>query len=171
PVSFWIYQFRLGSALDSRRNPPMLKPTSLINCLVVILLWAFSLSAQTGTSNITGTVRDTNGAVVAGASVTAKNDATGVTSAQVTTDSGVYAFSSLPVGKYTITVEKQGFKTLQKTDNVLEVGTPLTVDVALEVGQVSETVNVQGGLEQLRSEEHTSELQSRFDLVCRLLLE
>src|SRR5439155_9598268 len=49
------------------------------------------------------------------------------------------------------TVEKQGFKTLQKTNNVLEVGIPLTVDVALEVGQVSETVNVQGGLEQLQT--------------------
>ena len=123
----------------------------LITCLFVILLGAFSLSAQTGTSNITGTVRDTNGAVVAGASVTARNDATGVTSTQVTTDSGVYAFSSLPVGKYTITVEKQGFKTLQKTDNVLEVGTPLTVDAALEVGQVSETVTVQSGAEQLQT--------------------
>src|SRR5438309_9907568 len=107
--------------------------------------------AQTGSSNITGSVRDVNGAVVPGATVTAKNEATGVTSTQTTTDSGLYAFSSLPVGKYTITVEKQGFKTLQKTNNVLEVGSPLTVDVALEVGQVSETVTVQSGLEQLQT--------------------
>src|SRR5438876_1930474 len=107
--------------------------------------------AQTGSSNITGSVRDVNGAVVPGATVTAKNEATGVTSTQTTTDSGLYAFSSLPVGKYTITVEKQGFKTLQKTDNVLEVGTPLTVDAALEVGQVSETVTIQSGAEQLQT--------------------
>src|SRR5205823_11161100 len=107
--------------------------------------------AQTGSSNITGSVRDVNGAVVPGATVTAKNEATGVTSTQTTTDSGLYAFSSLPVGKYTITVEKQGFKTLQKINNVLEVGSPLTVDVALEVGQVSETVTVQSGLEQLQT--------------------
>src|SRR5947207_12991440 len=84
--------------------------------------------AQTGSSNITGSVRDVNGAVVPGATVTAKNDATGVTSTQTTTDSGLYAFSSLPVGNYTITVEKQGFKTLQKTNNALQVGEPLTVD-------------------------------------------
>src|SRR5204862_4401252 len=45
----------------------------------------------------------------------------------------------------------QGFKTLQKTNNVLEVGIPLTVDIALEVGQVSETVTVQSGLEQLQT--------------------
>ena len=119
--------------------------------LILIVLGVAAAIAQTGSSNITGSVRDVNGAVVPGATVTAKNEATGVTSTQTTTDSGLYAFSSLPVGKYTITVEKQGFKTLQKTNNVLEVGIPLTVDVALEVGQVSETVNVQGGLEQLQT--------------------
>src|SRR5712691_11677130 len=119
--------------------------------LILIVLGVATAIAQTGSSNITGSVRDVNGAVVPGATVTAKNEATGVTSTQTTTDSGLYAFSSLPVGKYTITVEKQGFKTLQKTNNVLEVGIPLTVDVALEVGQVSETVTVQSGLEQLQT--------------------
>src|SRR5438552_19046922 len=108
---------------------PMLKPTNLIISMVVlIVLCATTAFAQTGTSNITGTVRDTTGAVVPGATVTATNEATGVKSAQTTTDSGVYAFSALPVGNYTITVEKQGFKTLQKTNNALEVGTPLVVD-------------------------------------------
>src|SRR3989449_2553605 len=119
--------------------------------MLLIVVGLSAAIAQTGSSNITGSVRDVNGAVVPGATVMAKNEATGVTSTQTTTDSGLYAFSSLPVGKYTITVEKQGFKTLQKTNNVLEVGIPLTVDVALEVGQVSETVNVQGGLEQLQT--------------------
>ncbi len=119
--------------------------------LILIALGLTVAIAQTGTSNITGSVRDVNGAVVPGATVTAKNEATGVTSTQTTTDSGLYAFSSLPVGKYTITVEKQGFKTLQKTGNVLEVGTPLTVDAALEVGQVTETVTVQSGAEQLQT--------------------
>src|SRR5438477_6833470 len=119
--------------------------------LILIALGITVAIAQTGSSNITGSVRDVNGAVVPGATVTAKNEATGVTSTQTTTDSGLYAFSSLPVGRYTITAEKQGFKTLQKTNNVLEVGSPLTVDVALEVGQVSETVTVQSGLEQLQT--------------------
>src|SRR5437667_1156898 len=119
--------------------------------LILIVLGVAAAIAQTGSSNITGSVRDVNGAVVPGATMTAKNEATGVTSTQTTTDSGLYAFSSLPVGKYTMPVEKQGFKTLQKTNSVLEVGIPLTVDVALEVRQVSETVNVQGGLEQLQT--------------------
>src|SRR5439155_2048708 len=130
----------------------MLKSANLIvSTLVLFVLCAGVALAQTGTSNITGSVRDTNGAVVPGATVTAKNEATGVTNTQTTTDSGLYAFSSLPVGNYTITVKKQGFKTLQKTNNALEVGIPLTVDLALEVGQVSETVTVQGGTEQLQT--------------------
>lgn len=119
--------------------------------VVVLLISCFAAFGQTGTSNITGTVHDTNGAVVPGANVTAKNDATGVSSTQATTESGLFAFSSLPVGKYTISVEKQGFKTLLKTGNVLEVGTPLAVDLALEIGQVSETVTVTGGQEQLQT--------------------
>src|SRR2546426_6311448 len=130
---------------------PMLKPTRLLVSFSVLLVLSLAVIAQTGTSNITGTVRDTNGAVVAGATVTAKNEATGVTSTQTTTESGLYSFASLPVGNYTITVEKQGFKTLQKTNNALQVGEPLTVDGALEIGQVSETVTVSGGTEQLQT--------------------
>ncbi len=125
-----------------------------LNCSLLILILVGTVAmvvAQTGTSNISGTVRDTAGAVVPGATVSAKNEATGVTSTQTTTDSGIYAFSSLPVGNYTITIEKQGFKTLQKINNPLEVGTPLTVDAALEVGQVSETVTVTGGTEQIQT--------------------
>src|SRR5260370_14469867 len=100
-----------------------------LNCilaaLILFVFCALATKAQTGTSNMTGTVRDMNGSVVPGATVTAKNEATGVTSAQTTTDSGVYAFSSLPVGKYTITIEKQGFKTLQNKENFLQVRPPL----------------------------------------------
>src|SRR2546423_15133883 len=111
--------------------------------LFTLLLFTASSFAQTGTSGITGSVRDTAGAAVPGASVTATNDATGVAYTQVTTDSGLYAFPSVPVGAYTITVEKQGFKKFQKTNNELQVGTPLTVDVVMEVGQVTEVVTVE----------------------------
>ncbi len=132
----------------------MLRPNHLIRTLaglIIFVVGAVAVVAQTGTSNITGTVRDTAGAVVPGATVKARNEATGVTSTQTTNDSGLYSFASLPVGDYTITVEKQGFKTLQKTNNALTVGTPLTVDGALEIGQVSETVTVTGGTEQLQT--------------------
>src|SRR5215471_10931386 len=129
----------------------MLKVARLLFVISVLFVSCLVSFAQTGTSSITGTIRDSNGAAVPGATVTAKNDATGVLSTQTTTESGVYAFSSLPVGNYTITVEKQGFKTLLKTSNALEVGTPLKVDIVLEVGSVEEKVTVVGGAEQLNS--------------------
>ncbi len=129
------------------------RPISLLVVLVALL--SVSVLAQTSTSRITGRVVDSKDSVLAGATVTVTNEATGLSQTQTTTDSGVYAFSSLPVGTYTITVEQAGFKKFQKTHNALEVGTPLAVDVALEVGQVSEIVTVQGGEEQLQTSNAT----------------
>jgi hypothetical protein len=120
--------------------------------LVVLLALVFTTaSAQTGTSNISGSVSDAAGAAVPGATVTATNEATGVTYTQTTNDSGLFAFSALPVGQYTITVEKQGFKLLERTGNILTVGTPLTVDAALEVGGVEQKVTIVAGAETLQT--------------------
>jgi len=130
----------------------MLKFTRPISLLFVLFaLTTVSVLAQTSTSSITGRLVDSKDAILPGATVTVTNEATGLSQTQTTTDSGVYAFASLPVGTYTVTVEQQGFKKFQKTGNELEVGTPLTVDVAMEVGQVTETVTVQGGAEQLQT--------------------
>ncbi|HJQ34038.1 MAG TPA: carboxypeptidase regulatory-like domain-containing protein [Pyrinomonadaceae bacterium] len=119
--------------------------------LALVLCAAVAATAQTSTSRITGTVLDSTGAVVPGASVTALNEATGVAQTQATTDAGLYSFASLPVGVYTITVEKTGFKTSKLTGNELLVNTPLTVDVTLLAGEVSEVVTVQAGAEQLQT--------------------
>lgn len=129
----------------------MIRPANLIGSLLVLIMSVAAALGQTGTSGISGTVRDGNGAVVPGATVTAKSDATNVSQSQTTTDAGLFAFTSLPVGSYTITIERSGFKTYKKTGNTLEVGTPLTVDAVMEVGQVSETVSVTGGAEQLQT--------------------
>ena len=119
--------------------------------LILLTIAATVAVAQTGTSRITGRVVDAKQASIAGASVTITNEATRVTQTQTTTEAGVYSFDSLPVGNYTITVEQSGFKKFQSTGNQLEVNTPLTVDAALEIGQVSEVVTVQGGAEQLQT--------------------
>ncbi len=113
------------------------------------LLSGFSAYAQTGTSRITGTVIDPTGAVLPGAKVTAKNEATGVTYTATTSSAGTYSFDSLPVGNYTITVEAQGFRTYLSTQNVLTVGQPLVVDAAMQVGAQAEVVSVQGAYERL----------------------
>lgn len=134
----------------------MSKSAHRLYCLLILLTVPLSIaSAQSSTSRINGTITDSSGAVVAGASVTALNEATGVTQTQTTTDAGLYAFPSLPVGAYTVTVERSGFKTAQRTGNVLQVGTPLAVDVVMDVGQVTEVVTVQGGIEQLQTSNAT----------------
>ncbi|MFL6332092.1 MAG: carboxypeptidase regulatory-like domain-containing protein [Pyrinomonadaceae bacterium] len=118
---------------------------------LLLLLSAAVASAQTSTSRIAGTVFDSTGAVVPGATVTALNEATGISQTQTTTDAGLYSFASLPVGAYSITVEKSGFKTAKQTGNLLEINTPLTIDIALAAGEVSEVVTVQAGEEQLQT--------------------
>ncbi|HEV8133007.1 MAG TPA: TonB-dependent receptor [Acidobacteriota bacterium] len=119
---------------------------------LIVLLAAISFGlAQTGTSRINGTVTDASGAIVPGVTVTAKNEATGITYTQLTTDAGLFAFPDLPAGSYTITAELAGFKTIKKTNNVLEVNTPLTVNLLLEVGEMSQVVNVEGGYEKLQT--------------------
>src|ERR1051325_5900549 len=141
----------LSSSLPSKtqRRSLMLR-RFLLNTLVITLLTA-SAVAQTSTSRITGRVLDSKQASIAGASVTITNEATNVSQTQTTTEAGVYAFEALPVGNYTVTVEQSGFKKFVKTGNHLEVNNPLTVDVVLEIGQLSEVVTVQGGPEQLQT--------------------
>jgi hypothetical protein len=129
----------------------MARTTHTLFSLLLGLLLTVAVAAQTSTSRITGTVTDANGALVPNAAVTVTNEATGVAQTQSTTDAGLFAFPSLPVGAYTIKVELQGYKTTQKTGNVLQINTPLAVDIALEPGQVSETVTVQAGAEQLQT--------------------
>jgi hypothetical protein len=129
----------------------MLQVKKLVVAVVALIAAATLVIAQTGTSRITGRVVDSKQASIAGASITLTNEATGVSQTQTTTDAGVFAFDSLPVGDYTVMVEQSGFKKFQKTGNHLEVNTPLTVDVVLEIGQLSEVVTVQGGQEQLQT--------------------
>src|SRR3989441_3073062 len=118
----------------------------------IFRVMATAAPAQTATSRITGTVSDASGALVPGAMVTARNEATGVSYTQTTTEAGLYGFPSLPGGTYTITVALPGFKTASKTGNILEVNTPLVINMSLEVGGVSETVSVAAEIEVL----HTS---------------
>src|SRR5215469_14451685 len=106
------------------------------------LVSAATVLAQTSTSEITGTVRDASGGVVPGAMVTAINEATGINYRVATTEAGLYAFPSVPAGTYTITAELRGFKTSRQTGNLLVVGTPLTVDLTLGIGETTEVVNV-----------------------------
>lgn len=103
--------------------------------------------AQGTTSRITGVVTDKTGAVIAGANVTATNEGTNTSFKATSSGTGSYVFDSLQVGRYTVAVEFKGFKKFVSTGNVLEIGTPTTVNATLEVGATGDVVEVQGGYE------------------------
>ena len=107
--------------------------------------------AQTGTSRVDGQVLDPNGAAVVGASVTLTNEATAVSFTTKTTDVGTYLFDALPPGLYTVRVEFAGFKTFVSKNNVLTLGLPLTVNVNLELGEVTTTVEVVASYERVET--------------------
>lgn len=113
----------------------------LLFCFLITLL-ATGLTYAGVTASISGTVTDATGAAVAGATVTATNVATGVAVTQQTNGQGFYSFQSLPLGTYTIEVVQKGFKLYKETGLVLDVNSALVVDVALQVGQNTETVEV-----------------------------
>ncbi len=95
------------------------------------------------TSQISGTVKDASGAVVAGAAITVTQTAKGVTRSATSDAGGVYVLPSLPLGPYRMEVKKEGFTTYVQTGIVLEVASAPTIDPVLQVGAVSETVNVE----------------------------
>jgi outer membrane receptor protein involved in Fe transport len=121
----------------------MLRRVSRVTaCLLLLSALTLNASAQVNTASVTGLVTDTAGAVVPNASVSLKNKATNVETTATTDSSGYYTFASVPVGAYTVTVERQGFKRVVLEEVKLEVGQKARVDAALEVGAVTETVTV-----------------------------
>ncbi|MCC6367485.1 MAG: TonB-dependent receptor [Bryobacterales bacterium] len=100
------------------------------------------LLAQSSTQTIEGVVSDSTGAVIEGAKVTATNVATGVTSTVSTNTAGAYAFPLIPVGNYDVKVELSGFKTGEVRNLRVETAAQVRQDFQLQVGQLTETVEV-----------------------------
>src|SRR5215471_928773 len=114
----------------------------------VVVIWlilsiAGASFAQVQNASLTGLVSDPSGAVINGASVTIRNNATNVTYIQKTDQSGYFLFPSLPIGAYTASVEFPGFKKAVQNQLVLAVGQSARTDFTLEVGGVTEVVEVQ----------------------------
>ncbi len=109
---------------------------------LALLCFAPLQAQQTNVGNITGSVQDPSGAIVREAAVVALNLETGVRQSAVTTTSGVYIVSLLPVGRYTVTVEKPGFVTASRQEVAVIAGQTFTVDFTLRVGSTAETINV-----------------------------
>ena len=102
-----------------------------------------SCFAQFGAGIILGTVKDSSGAVVPGATVTTRNAQTGESRTFTTDSSGDFRFNAVPPGNYTVTASSSAFKTSVISNLVVTVNTETRADFTLEVGQVADTVNVQ----------------------------
>lgn len=110
--------------------------------LVCSLLVNFSVSAQTGTSSINGTVTDQQGNVLVGATVTLTNPEKNFTRTQITSEDGNYSFTAIPPATYKIEISANGFKKVVLSDIQALVAKPTEVNAQLEIGSVAETVTV-----------------------------
>ena len=111
--------------------------------VVALLSLALLAIAQYGTGVLLGTVADASGGVVPGARVIARNTETNEVREFTTDVSGNYQFNALPAGTYVITVTANSFKQTRVENLILRVNSQLRTDVALQVGTVTESVDVQ----------------------------
>ena len=113
------------------------------------------LLAQTSTGDVLGTVTDIGGGVVPAANVVVTNDATNVASPATSNDNGDFVVPFLRPGPYTVTFEKQGFKKQIRRGLILEVDQKLRIDVALAPGEITQTIEVEGGAPLLETDTTT----------------
>src|SRR5499433_2939694 len=138
----------------------MLRTRSIISCLIIaasalaVILTSTALS-QTFRGGISGSVVDSNGAAIAGATVRLLNEGTGLARNQETTSAGEFNFPDLQVGLYTLSITKQGFQTqkLQKVE--VAVGKVTSLSFTLAIGQTTETVEVQAAAATLETQSTT----------------
>ena len=116
------------------------------------LACAAGLVAQTDRGVITGLVKDTTGAVVPGAQVTATQTSTNTSYRTKTTTSGDFTVPSLPVGNYQVRVESKGFKTYLADQVAVAAGATVPLDVSLELGTTQQTVEVVANAQVLQTE-------------------
>ena len=125
---------------------------SMRDTILGFIKWAAALAvlcsicgrAQGPSGEITGTVTDSTGAVVAGATITVTNPATNTQRLVKTNSDGIYDLPALPPGNYSLKVEMQGFGSQLRNDIELQVAQVARIDIALKVGNVSEVVEVTG---------------------------
>jgi len=134
-------------------------------CLLTIASMAFG---QVGNGTITGTVTDPGGGVVPNASVEAVNSATSVPYSAVTTNTGNFTITDLPVGTYTLNVKASGFKNYAHTNLAVAATQTIRQDVALEVGATNESVTITAEASLLKTESgdlsHNIEIDHLDDL-------
>ena len=123
---------------------------SLIAC--VLLMSATTMFGQAVNGTLLGTLTDSSGAVVPGAKVTVTEQGTGIPHTTETNASGNYVIPNLPPGNYDITSEAHGFKKVTRTAVRVDVNQSVRVDMTMELGAVTETVEVTGAVPLLKTD-------------------
>jgi hypothetical protein len=115
-----------------------------VGAVLVLFLASANAWAQAGaTAQISGTVKDSSGAVLPGVDVTATQTDTGLKRNATTDSDGAYTIPNLPPGPYKVEAMLQGFRTFEQTGIVLQVGASPVINVTMPLGQVAETITVQ----------------------------
>jgi hypothetical protein len=127
--------------LISKSTPSAARTPFLILVILSLVFPALSLHAATGGS-ISGTIADPSGAVVAGATLKLVNTAQQTIYRVASDRQGLYSFPNLPVGRYDLTVSDAGFTAQRKTNLTVDTDSALRLDIALAIGQQTDTVTV-----------------------------
>ncbi|MDX2030282.1 MAG: TonB-dependent receptor [Blastocatellia bacterium] len=133
-------------------------------CFAMLVISTAPISAQQNTGSLSGTVTDQKAGIVPAAIVIATHKDTGLKTETVSTGAGVYVFASLPVGLYDVAVEKAGFKKLNRKNIEIRVAQRLALDLQLDIGNVTETIEVtaQGPLLDTETSEKGQSFSTKF---------
>src|SRR6185437_186820 len=145
-VSASISALGLSMSLLNRRLLGLLLFTS------AFVFLSGRVNAQTNEGILAGTVVDQTGAAIEGASVTAKNEATGFTQASITGAGGTFRFPNVPIGLYDLKVSHPGFTSQTQTGVSVQISTTTAVNISLNVGKAEQTVTVVGDTTRIETE-------------------
>jgi hypothetical protein len=146
------------------------KSSRTLGCLILAAFLAVGAFAQSERGTITGSVRDSSGAIIPGAKVTVTNQNTNSGSVVETNGSGDYSVPSLPPGPYVVRIEKQGFRPSETKGLNLDAAQSVRADATLEVGASTQAVEVQAFAVQLQTEDAKSSVTLNNRLVNDLPL-
>ena len=124
--------------------------------LLSVTLFVFPAFSQLDTGTISGRITDSTGAIVPNAQVTVTNTGTNFESSTTSNSDGLFRMPSLQPGPYRVQIKATGFKVYNRSGLSLVVGDNLSLDIPMEVGTISESVNVTGEAPQLQTETSAS---------------
>ncbi len=147
----------------SPERRPLFRAISLgLSVSSLLLVLSVSVFGQATTGNVRGVVTDPNGQAISGATVTAKNQGTGVESTATTSDSGLYGITNLIPGLYTVTAESTGFSKKAVKDVNITIGVNIDLPIQLAIGTPTETVTVTSSGEEVISRDQ-SQISTTID--------